>query len=383
MQTTYDIAICGAGPVGQALALFLIRNGIAPQRIILVDAKTREQAAKDQRTIALSYGSRQFLQNAGAWPIKATEIHQIHVSRSGHFGRTLIDRETLNVPALGYVARYADIITPLSDALDKFLPALTFLRPAKVVGITQAQEQVTLHLEDQRSIHAQIVVQAEGGVFSEQASQSTHRDYQQSAVITTVRTSKPAAARAYERFTDHGPLALLPQEDGYALVWCTHPDQAASLLALDDAAFLNALQQAFGERVGKFNHCSARAAYALGLNAQTSAPAGRVICVGNAAQTLHPVAGQGLNLGLRDAYQLAQSLRLALTPASLQEFYQQRRTDRSRTIRLTDQLAQIFTNSTHENSQTTQSLLSAGLGALDIFPPAQHWLAEQMMFGTR
>jgi 2-octaprenyl-6-methoxyphenol hydroxylase len=379
MDKIFEIAICGAGPVGQTLALLLIQRGIDKSQLVLIDAKTKQQASADKRTIALSHGSQQILKAAHAWPIKATEIHQIHVSRRGHFGRTLIDRNQHQVPALGYVAKYADIILPLSDALDQCGPELTFLRPAKVNSITEFETHATILLEDQSTIQAQIVVQAEGGIFNEQTPQTQHHDYQQSAVIATIKVSAPIAARAYERFTDQGPLALLPKEDGYALVWCVHPDQATQLMNLNDDAFLNELQNAFGERLGKFIHTSQRAVFALGLNAQTSAPTGRVISIGNAAQTLHPVAGQGLNLGLRDAFVLAQFLGKSNSPTALQDFFYARCSDRHRTIQLTDQLAKIFTG----DRSAIQSLMGAGLGLVDIFPPAQQWLANRMMFGER
>jgi len=379
MQKIFDIAICGAGPVGQTLALLLIQRGADKSQIVLIDAKTKQQATTDKRTIALSHGSQQILKTAQAWPVKATEIHQIHVSRRGHFGRTLIDRSQHQVPALGYVARYSDIITPLTEALDNYSPEFTFLRPAKVSAITQTDAHANILLEDQSNIQAQLVVQAEGGVFNDQAPQTRHHDYQQSALIATVKVSAPIARRAYERFTDQGPLALLPQEDGYAMVWCVDPEQAAHLMTLHDEPFLKELQNAFGERLGKFIHATPRAIFELGLNAQTGAPTGRIVSIGNAAQTLHPVAGQGLNLGLRDAFQLAQFLSKSIAPGALQDFFQARQSDRNRTILLTDQLAKIFTGV----GGGVQSLMSAGLGLVDIFPPAQQWLANRMMFGER
>ncbi len=369
--------------MGQTLALLLIQRGIDKSHIVLIDAKTRQQAGTDRRTIALSHGSQQILQAAQAWPIKATEIHQIHVSRRGHFGRTLIDRSQHHVPALGYVARYGNIITPLSEALDKHSPELSILRPAKVSAITQTESHATVLLEDQSSLQAQIVVQAEGGLFSDQTPLTRHHDYQQSAVIASIQVSAAITARAFERFTDQGPLALLPQEDGYALVWCVHPDQAARLMNLNDDVFLKELQHAFGERLGKFTHVTPRAVFELGLNAQTSAPVGRIICIGNAAQTLHPVAGQGLNLGLRDAFQLAQLLSKSVAPATLQDFFHARLSDRSSTIRLTDQLAKIFTGNGRRSDSPIQAVMSAGLGLVDILPPAQQWLANRMMFGQR
>jgi len=381
-QKTVEIAICGAGPAGQALALLLIRRGFKPADLILIDAKTEQEAQADKRTIALSYGSRQILQSAHAWPIKATAIEQIHVSRKGYFGRTLINHTDHQVPALGYVAKYADILKPLSAALEKYLPELTFLRPARVIAITQTESHAEIHLADQSTVHAQIVVQAEGGLFSDQQAGARHHDYQQTALVAKVRASKPVAARAYERFTDHGPLALLPDDNGYALVWCVEPDQAAQFMALDDEQFLRRLQQTFGDRSGKFTHVTPRSAFVLGLNADTGAPDGRVIRIGNAAQTLHPVAGQGLNLGLRDAQQLAKLLSSATTPATLQDFYLARQADRNMTIQITDRMAQVFTNRT-AGGMAAQSLLGAGLGLIDFCTPARQWLASQMMYGTR
>ena len=382
MQTSFDIAICGAGPVGQTLALLLIRRGIKKSRIVLIDAKTEQEVQQDLRTIALSCGSRQILQTAGAWPVKATAIQQIHVSRAGHFGRSLIDAAQYQVPALGYVARYTDILAPLSAALAQHGSDLLFLRPAKVSAVTQTATHADIALEDGRRLQAQIVVQAEGGLFGDQVAQTRHHDYRQSAIIATVHVSAAMAARAFERFTDYGPLALLPDGDGYALVWCVPPELATQLLALNDAQFLQKLQAAFGERLGKFTKTSPRAAFPLGLNAQTGAPDARVVRIGNAAQTLHPVAGQGLNLGLRDALQLARSLSNSVTPEALQNFYQARESDRNTTINLTDRLAQIFTRPA-TGSHVIQAMLGAGLGLIDIVAPAKHWLANQMMFGRR
>ena len=380
-KQTFDIAICGAGPVGQTLALLLIKRGIDPTSMVLIDAKTAEQAAQDQRTIALSYGSQQMLQAVSAWPIKATEIHQIHVSRRGHFGRTLIDRTEHHVPALGYVARYGDIIHSLGKALEQTAAGLTFLRPATIEKMTHTESHVQIHLTDQRAIEAAIVVQAEGGFFNEQTPKNKHRDYLQTALIAHVKTSKPIAQRAYERFTEQGPLALLTQDDGYALVWCVRPDRAAMLMTCTDNVFLANLQTAFGARLGQFISSTPRFSFSLGLNAQTSPPVERCITIGNAAQTLHPVAGQGLNLGLRDAFQLAQLLSKSVDPASLQDFFHLRQTDRNTTIQLTDQLAHLFASS--PDGSLKQTLLSAGLALIDVCAPAQQWLAEQMMFGRR
>lgn len=380
MTTDFDLAICGAGPVGLTLALHLVKYGVAASRIVLIDAKTIDQTIHDPRSIALSYGSRQILERAGAWPIAATAIEQIHVSRRGHFGRTLIDCAEYRLPALGYVTRYGAIVAALHREAER--AGIRMLRPAKLCALQEQPDGVTLQLDGADgncAIRAQQVVQAEGGVFSEQQAKAVYHDYDQLGLIAHVTCSAPIAQRAFERFTEEGPLALLPQENGYALVWCCRPASAEKLLELDDNAFLAALQQAFGNRLGTFRSSSARLAYPLGLNAQAATTA-RTVTIGNAAQTLHPVAGQGLNLGLRDAAVLARHL--ATQPATaLADFQAARQADRSRTIGLTDALARIFASAADD--APSQAVLGLSLGLLDACIPAKRVLAQQMLFGVR
>ena len=379
MANDIDIAICGAGPVGMALAALLARRGMATGRIALIDARSLGAAITDPRSLALSYGSRLLLEEIGAWPLPATAIHQIHVSRRGHFGRSMIDRAEHDVPALGYVTRYGELVSALAGACER--AGVTAIRPARVTGSLEHADGVNLKLDNGREIDTALVVQAEGGVFGEQEGRTRTRDYLQSAVIARVTSSAPIAHRAYERFTEEGPLALLPQDgaDGhrYALVWCVRPETAEALLALDDVAFLARLGDAFGTRMGRFTQTSARASYRLGLNANAHATA-RTAAVGNAAQTLHPVAGQGLNLGLRDAAVLARLLAQGATPGKLAEFGSTRDIDRRLTVGLTDTMARIFTG-----DGPAQALLGLSLGLLDTVAPARTLLAELMMFGRR
>ncbi len=368
------IAICGAGPVGMMLALLLARRGVAD--ITLLDARTVEHAVGDPRSVALSWGSRQLLDDVGVWPVPATAIHEVHVSRAGQFGRSLMDRSEHGVEALGYVARYGDVVAALAQACVR--AGITVMRPARVAGIDEDADGVTLRLEDGGTVRAAIAVQAEGGVFGAQGGKAQSRDYDQTAVIARVSASRALPHRAFERFTSEGPLALLPQAgaDGhqYALVWCVKPDRAAALLALDDAAFLAALGQAFGERVGSFTHASKRTSYPLGLTTDERSTA-RTVAIGNAAQTLHPVAGQGLNLGLRDAAVLA---RLLAQGEPLASFGAARERDRGLTVGLTDTMARVFAG-----TGPLQSLLGLSLGALDAVGPARKALASVMMFGRR
>lgn len=378
MQTDFDIAICGAGPVGLTLAASLVQHGVASQRIVVIDAKTIEQSRLDPRSIALSYGSQQILASVQAWPIAATAIHHIHVSRRGHFGRTLIDRADYDLPALGYVTRYGDIVSALSSRTDAL--AIPQIRPASVVAVTETADTATIHFSDRTDLHAACVVQAEGGLFSEQTQKSLHRDYDQTAVVSHVKVSAPIQHRAFERFTDEGPLALLPQDDGYALVWCVRPLTAARLQNLSDAQFLAELGHAFGSRLGSFTNCGPRKTFPLGLNAQSAATR-RTIAIGNAAQTLHPVAGQGLNLGLRDAVMLARTWTQHTQPFSLEAFAAARRRDRNVTIRLTDIMARAFASA--PAGTLSQTLLGWSLSLADGLAPAKKALAEQMMFGQR
>jgi 2-octaprenyl-6-methoxyphenol hydroxylase len=378
MAADFDIAICGAGPVGLVLALLLVKRGVTASRIALIDAKPVEQAIRDPRSIALSYGSRQILENVGVWPVAADAIHQIHVSRRGHFGRAVIDRDEYALPALGYVTRYGVLVNALAAAARR--TEVVALRPAHLASATEREDAVELHFAEGDVRTAHIMVQAEGGVFCEQSAKSLRRDYEQTAIVAEVAASAPIAHRAFERFTDEGPLALLPLDRGYALVWCVRPQTASGLCALSDAAFLAELGNAFGSRLGRFTGATARSTYPLGLNARPATSA-RTVAIGNAAQTLHPVAGQGLNLGLRDATVLARLLAQDACPAMLQRFMLSRHTDRSLTIRLTDTMARLFSSA--PDGAPSQTLLGLSLGMIDAFAPAKRMLAEQMMFGRR
>jgi len=378
MDIDFDIAICGAGPVGSTLALLLVKRGAQASRIALIDAKAPEKAANDPRSIALSYGSKQILEEVGAWPIAADAIHQIHVSRRGHFGRTLIEREEYGLPALGYVARYGALVKALDALVQK--TAVTVLRPMHVTSSEEREDAIELRFPEGRSIAAHVMAQAEGGVFSEQSAKARQHDYKQTAIIAHITASAPIRHRAFERFTEEGPLALLPQDEGYAMVWCVRPETASRLLALEDGEFLVQLERAFGGRVGRFIAVTARGAYPLGLNAHAAASL-RSVAIGNAAQTLHPVAGQGLNLGLRDAAVLARLLAREARPDALLKFAQARQADRNVTISLTDAMARVFASA--PDGSLPQTALGASLALIDAIKPAKRMLAEQMMFGRR
>lgn len=378
MRKDFDLIVCGAGPVGLALAALLLRDGMDAGRMLLVDGKSLAASTADPRTIALSWGSRQLLERAGAWPVAADAIREIHVSRRGHFGRTMLRAEEVGVAELGYVCRYGKLV----QALDARVAAagVQVMRPMLAQSSTEFEDRVELKLDNGLVLGTDLLVQAEGGVFHQQSARRQTRDYQQTAIIAHVQASAIPPGRAYERFTDEGPLALLPQEGGYALVWCMRPERATAVMALDDPSFLQALQQAFGQRVGRFSAASARHAFPLGLNAH-EAQTRRTLAIGNAAQTLHPVAGQGLNLGLRDAAILAHSLARAPGVDGLAGYARERRADRQATVRLTDSMARLFTLGA--GGGVLQGLAGLGLGLMDAVPPLKRSFAAQMMFGWR
>ena len=403
-MTGRDIVVCGAGPVGAACALFLAQRGVALDRIALLDARGIEQARGDDRMIAISHGSATLLARIGAWrdvgsdagaERYATAIHTIHVSHRARFGRTVIHREDYGVPALGYVIRLGDLVRALDDALSR--AAIPVLRPFSVAAVDDDGDRLRIVASDDptTSVRARFVIHAEGGLFDRQARRAIHRDYGQTAVtafVTRADASDAASAHtAFERFTEAGPIALLPAKeegrDGYSLVWCGRADEAVARLATNDAAFLDALHAAFGDRLGRFASTGPRRAFPLGLNAVSTVAKTRALecaefAIGNAAQTLHPVAGQGLNLGLRDAFTLAGMLAAhtdGSTASLVSAYVEARRADRRSVVELTDFMPRVFAR------QFAPVAWGRGLSLalLDASPSLRGVFARQMMNGRR
>jgi len=389
----FDVTIVGAGPVGLALAGWLARRSATRAlKIALIDAREPEDSIADPRAIAVSQGSRMILEPL-RWPAEATAIHRIHVSQRGHFGRTLIAHTEHGLPALGYVLRYGAIVHGLAEAVHA--SAVHWFRSTAASAPTQELDGVTLPIETAgvtRNLRTRILVNAEGGLFGDQKTAGSagnsagggSRDYGQTALVGTVTVSAPQPHVAWERFTSQGPIALLPMGGvrgaNYALVWCCAPDEAARRAQLPDAEFLRELGAAFGSRMGSFTQIKGRASFPLGLNAADTLVKGHVVAIGNAAQTLHPVAGQGLNLGLRDAHALADALSAeGPTPLALATFAQRRALDRRLTIGATDTLARLFT----VDFPPLAALRGLALTALEFVPPVKTALARQMMFGQR
>lgn len=351
------VLIIGGGPAGMALAIALRQGGVASR---IVDARPRGAAKNDARILALSHGSRLILENLNVWhDIPHTPIRTIHVSHQGGLGRTLIQAAEEGVPALGYVLSAGD----LAAALDAALGDIPYEDDTPAPAASDAP--LTVHAEGRIDDTADLVI----------------RDYGQHAVICLARGARPHANTAWERFTPAGPVALLPCRDEYAVVLTCPADESDHIRRLASADFLALLQQRFGTRV-TLTAVGERQVYPLGLKLRKTAVGERAVWIGNAAQTLHPVAGQGFNLALRDIAELADTLTDAPDPGAatlLARYARGRRLDRAATATFTDALVRLFSN----DSAPLRHLRGAGLLALDLCPPARSFLARRMMFGAR
>ena len=363
-----DVAVAGGGPVGSAFALALAGSGLSVARI-------SGEAALADRPIALSHGSRLILERLRVWDsIPNTPIETIHVSQQG-FGRTVMRCAELGLPALGYVTAYS--------GLARQLAARTRAVTGTLLDWKVDADRISLRYSrgaEECGMRARLLVLADGGRLRVERV----KDYRQQAIVAQVTVERPQVHVAWERFTKEGPLALLPHGDGLALIWSVRPASAAELIGLSDPDFLGRLREAFGGRLGRFLTASSRAVFPLSLRRGAVSPQPRVLSVGNAAQTLHPVAGQGLNLGLRDAWELAQLLLGAakeeIGAARLAARYARaRRVDRYAGIGFTDFLVNLFSNSL----PPLAAARGAGLAMLDAVSPARRFLARRMIYGAR
>lgn len=374
-----DVALIGAGPVGATLAALAAAPGLS---IGVFEA--RSAPSGDRRTLALSHASRRLLEDAGGWPESGvTPIASIHISQKGGPGRTVIDAAEQRLPALGYTVSYAALEAALDERLRATGVEVAYGQSCESIEL--ARDAATVKFASGRVVRAKLLVLADGGANASKIPGIAYatRDYEQMAVTAAVRTDREHASRAYERFTPEGPAALLPVDDRHALVWTATPEASRRLLALDDATFLAELQAHFGDRAGRFVCVSSRAAFPLRLRAVNTPVALRTAIVGNAAQALHPIAGQGLNLGLRDAAELAAAIgstpRDALGDASMLAAYRDaRRRDASRGVAFTDFLVSAFADA--------RLLPTWGRGlaltALDLLPGARRIVAERMIRGA-
>jgi 2-octaprenyl-6-methoxyphenol hydroxylase len=384
VNAEYDIAIIGGGPVGAALALAL---GSSKLKVCVIEARPADSASQDARALALSYGSRLLLDRLGVWDAlhDVSAIRTIHISQKQSFGRAVLHAEELNVPELGYVLPYPALQNALTNALQSCDVASIY--GASVTQLSNSDNHAVINYQQdgaEHTLHTRLAVVADGGKLLAQQYPPEVRDYGQSALITHITCSALQANTAFERFTPQGPLALLPFQNGYELVWTASHQAAQEMLAWDDAKFLHELQQHFGDRVGEFLTVSKRTCFPLGLKrAPQQTPMPHTVLLGNAAQTLHPVAGQGFNMGLRDAWELAQEILDATsetlgTETMLAAYRSNRRTDREAGIRFTDGLVRLFSN----DLPVLSAGRAAALTALDCLPFVKKFVAKRMMFGA-
>ena len=375
-----DVAIIGAGPVGMALAASLKDSG---WRVLLIDARAPQAWAGDPRALALAHGSQQLLERLQAWDAgAATPIKEIHVSQRGGFGRTLLAADDYGTPALGYVMRYRDLAAALAAKIAPEQMIFNCVIDQIETSSETTPERATLTLTGTtQRITAQLVVHAEGTPANDPDVRV--RDYRQHAIIAQVTPASPHHHRAWERFTPDGPLALLPLGDDYSVVFTVPSEQTARLLELSDDDFLATLRGQFGRRVD-FVSCGPRASFPLALRVRSPIIQQRQVWIGNSAQTLHPVSGQGFNLGLRDAAELASAL-LDQRPgdcggaATLTAYARGRQNDRRYSMGFTDSIVRLFSN----DLAPLRYARGLGLLALDLAPPLRHFVAKRMIWGAR
>lgn len=371
-----DAVIIGGGPAGSALATALRGTG---WRTVLLEARTADSG--DARPLALSYGSRLILERLGVWPAlagAATPIRHIHVSQRGGFGRVGLEAEEAGLPDLGYVIDYGALSRELGRAA---APAADCRIGARVESWRGGDAARVIYDMDgaRHELAAPLVVVADGSGTAD----AEVVDYGQHALTARVVSERTHNNIAYERFTSRGPLALLPDGDGWALVWTTTPEHARTLCELEPAAFLAELQAEFGGRAGVFTAVSGRALYPLRLRRAPRKLLDHAVLIGNAAQTLHPVAGQGFNLGLRDVWELGQhALHCAAPPGSpawLREYQARRDADRGASIGATHGLVRLFSN----DLLPLRAARGAGLALLGCVPPLKNFFVRRMTFGLR
>jgi 2-octaprenyl-6-methoxyphenol hydroxylase len=391
MEVDFDLLIVGGGMVGASLARALSGQHLSIGVVEAYALENHSQPSFDDRVIALSWGSRLILQGIGVWPAmsEASEpIQRVHISDRGHFGFTHLNCADEGVDALGYVVTARS----MGEVLQKDLHQqsnIEFICPARLTAFTVDADAVEVNLQqsDQtRRITTRLLVAADGGDSQVRQLLSIplrEREYGQTAIIANLTTSQPHRGIAYERFTDSGPLAMLPMtENRISMVWTAKDDQVELLMARDDAGFLDDLQTRFGYRLGRLETIGQRYAYPLRLRQASEQVRPRVALIGNAAHTIHPVTGQGFNLGLRDVAVLADLLAEAVHDkrdmgemSLLHRYAEWRRRDQQRVAMITDSLARLFANSLGP----LRVARNLGLLGLDGVPSLKHLVARQFM----
>ena len=393
VQRQYDIVVAGGGMIGSSLALALAPLGL---KLAVVEAVARTESTQpsfDDRSTALSRSTQKMFQAMGLWPeivAASTPIRRIHVSERGRFGFSHIDATEQGVEALGYVV----INRVLGGVLQKAMygvGGLDLLCPATITDVDIDREQVKVHVEHDNTssewLSGRLLVAADGAASSVRSMMgisAQRSEYGQRAIVGNLMPEKPIDHQAYERFTERGPIALLPVADGRAaFVWIVSESDAQALLTLDDVNFVAALQDEFGFRLGRFSKIGRRASYPLALSKASRLIVQRGVVVGNSAHGLHPVAAQGFNLGMRDVAALCDCLADARAGSSfdpgdaaiLTRYAQWRRGDQARLVGITDGLVRLFGS----RRGPARVLRNVGMLGFDVVPGVRSLFARQMM----
>jgi len=384
---TAPIIIVGGGPVGATLALLLAQQG---KSVNVIEARKKNDAYQESRALALSFGSRRILEKLGIWTALAplaTAINSIHVSQKGSLGRSWLHAADSQQEALGYVLSYGDLSHALNEAMSQ-QPLVHGLFEANAEQIVHSAQDASVSYTHQgQTLHvtSPLVVLADGGRSLAEIDGLTKeaKEYGHDALISKVEAELPHGNVAYERFTEHGPLALLPNgPTAFSLVWTGKADYVAQLMMLSDDDFLRQFHLQFGDRVGQFLKVGKRLRFPLKLAQLKAKDVAHLVVIGNAAQTMHPVAGQGFNVGLRDAVSLAASIQACpstqLGDASmLQAYHGSRQNDSKRGLLFTDFLVNVFSN----DLLGLPAIRSTGLALFDLIKPIKRHLIQKMSFG--
>ena len=392
----FDLIIVGGGLVGASLAVALKNSGLQIAVVEAVPFDSAGQPSFDSRTVALAYTSKEIFNAMGVWAgleqAGVAAIKDIHISDKGHIGQSHLHASDMLTEALGYVVENRILGKVLSETMLQ-QDNVTYFSPMQVESFETQAGAVTVQCansDEKIELTARLLIAADGGKsgIREQAEVKTRmRDYDQCALVANIEMDQPHNNIAYERFTETGPVALLPLPDNisknaYSLVWTLKREQVEAFQDLSDEALLERLQSRIGKRAGQVRQIGKRFIYPLYLVRALEHVTDRLAFIGNAAHTLHPVAGQGFNLGLRDVAALAEVLTRAVRSNQdigsmdvLNQYAQWRSRDHKQTIFVTDTLVRIFSN----NLLPFAAARNMGLLLLDVLPRAKYKLTRQAM----
>lgn len=381
-----EYLVVGAGPVGLVFSLFLAKHN---QNSHLLESRKKNDSHSDGRALALSYGTKLILEDLGIWSSlekKISEIKDIHTSQKNSFGRTLLSASQYNLPALGYIVSYGALSKVLEEAVNQS-PKIKITHEFKVSAIKNEKDRSILYGGNKDlAIEAPLLVLADGGKNTTDLIEDLKKketSYNHTALVTKVTSEIPPNKIAYERFTSMGPIALLPNgPKEFSLVWTGKDEDIQALAKAPKKLFLEKLHEHFGDRVGKFLDSDNFITFPLKKIILEEFPKNRMVVIGNSAQTMHPVAGQGFNTGIRDAYDLSKLINESEpsqvgSECFINQYYALRKSETKKTLFFTDSLVNIFSNDLVGLSLTR----GISLSLLDNLKPAKNFLVDKMSFG--